>query len=270
MGEINDEKKSKSDLPEEEDIPMVRTRSPLIEERPTQKAMPMQPPVPTLRLTPKIKTQPSATLDEETESDNAKHQNADWPPLPRRPTMKAPPASIDHSKWTNSDTPGQVGVKLLRETTNPSPFWNSKFLSFVQQFYRECFTIQQKHPEFNYVPEHLRRPHEKPCWLKTKFNDLWEPTIRGEDTQGEKAKAYMAYIKKIYSMCCLINDDPKSCSTEDILTVSRNGQIGMDKTITNAESVCMYYGMEPSDAKPIVHFILWRMERMSKLFSECL
>ena len=30
------------------------------------------------------------------------------------------------------------------------------------------------------------------------------------------------------------------------------------------------YGMEPSYAKPNVHFILWRVERMSRLFSECL
>ena len=278
MGEINDEKKSKSDLPEEEeadydlDSDTDEDKKPAgrpLEERPKQKAMPMQPPVPPLRLTPKTKAQPSATLDDETESDNAKHQNEDRPPLPRRPTMKAPPASIDHSKWTNSDTTGQFGVMLLKGTTNPSPFWNSKFLSFVQQYYRECCTIQQKHPDFDYVPEHLRRPHEKPCCLKTKFNDLWEPTIRGEDAQGEKA--YMAYIKKIYSMCCPINDDdPKNFSTEVIPTVSRNGQIDMDKTIINAESVCTYYGMDPSYANPIVHFILWRVERMSRLFSKCL
>ena len=129
----------------------------------------MQPPVPPLQLTTKAKAQPSATLDDETESDNAKHPNADRPPLPRRPTMKAPPASIDHSEWTNPDKPGQVGLKLLKETTNPSPFWNHKFLSYVQQYYRECRTIQQKHPEFNYVPEHMRRPHERPRRLKTKF-----------------------------------------------------------------------------------------------------
>ena len=188
--------------------------------------------------------------------------------LRQRPSMKSPPASIDHPKWTNSDTPGQVGVKLLRETTNPSSFWNSKFLSFVQQYYCECCTIQQKHPEFNYVPEHLRRPHKKPYWLKTKLNDLWAPTIRGEDTQGEKA--YMAYINKIYSMCRLINDDPKSFSTEVIPTVSRKGQINKDKTITNSESVCMFYGMNLFYAKPIVHLILWRAERMSRYFSECL
>ena len=103
-----------------------------------------------------------------------------------RPTMKAPPASIDHSKWTDSDTPSQVGVMLLKENRNPSPFWNSKFLSFVQEYYRECCTIQQKYPDFDNVPEHLRRPREKPCWLKTKFNDLWEPTIRGEDAQEKR------------------------------------------------------------------------------------
>ena len=138
MGEINDEKKPISNLPEEEDIPMEQVdydrdsdtdedKKPAdlpLEETPRQKAMPMQPPVPTLRLTPNLKAQPSATLDEETESDNAKHQHEDRPPLPRRPTMKAPPASIDQSKWTNSDKPGQVGLKLLKETTNPSPSWN--------------------------------------------------------------------------------------------------------------------------------------------------
>ena len=93
MGEINKEKKSKSDLSGEEDIQMEQAdydrdsntnedKKPAgrpLEERPKQKAMPMQPPVPALRLTPKIKAEPSATLDDETESDNAKHQNADRP-----------------------------------------------------------------------------------------------------------------------------------------------------------------------------------------------
>ena len=101
MGEIKDEKKPKPDRQEEEDIPMEQAdydrdsdsdedkkpSDPPLEERPTQKAMPIQPPAPTLRLTPKMKAQPSMTLDEETESDNAKHHHEDRPPLPRRPTI---------------------------------------------------------------------------------------------------------------------------------------------------------------------------------------
>ena len=140
--------------------------------------------------------------------------------------------------------------------------------SIVKQYYREFRTIQEKHPEFNCVPEHLQGPRDKPCWLKTKFNDLWGPTIRGEDTQGENA--YMAYIKKIYGMCCLINDDPTSFSTDVTPMVTHNGQIDMEKTITNAESICINYSVDQSFAKPIVHFILWRVERVSRLFSECL
>ena len=176
MAEINDEKKSKSDLPKEEDIQMEQAdydrdsdtdedNKPAgrpLKERPRQRATPMQPPVPPLKLTPKVKAQPSVTLDDETESDNAKHPNADRPPSPRRPTIKAPPASIDHSKWTNYDTPGQVGIMLLKEATNPSPFWNSKFLSFVQQYYHESCTIQQKHPDFDYVNHSFRgRPRRE-------------------------------------------------------------------------------------------------------------
>ena len=170
MGETKVDKKPKSDR-QEEDIPMEQadndrdsdsdedkkpSEPPL--ERPRQKAMPMQPPVPPLRLTPKIKAQPSMTLDEETESDNVKHHHEERPPLPRRPTMKAPPASLEQSKWVGPSKPEQIGIKLLRDTANPSPFWNHKFLSIVQQYYRERRTIQQKHPEFNYVPEHLRGP----------------------------------------------------------------------------------------------------------------
>ena len=214
MGETKDDKKPKSYRQEEGDIPMEQAdydrdsdsdedkkpSEPPLEERPRQKAMPMQPPVPTLRLSPKIKAQQSMTLDEETESENVKHHHEERPPLPRRPTMKAPPASLEQSKWVSPNKPEQMGIKLLRDTANPSPFWNHKLLSIVKQYYRECRTIQAKHPEFNYVPEHLRGPRDKPCWLKTKFNDLWEPTIRGEDTQGENA--HMAYIKKIYGMCC--------------------------------------------------------------------
>ena len=126
MGETKDEKKPKSDCEEEEDIPMEQAdydrdsdsnedKKPLdssLEERPRQKAMPMQPPVPTLRLTLKIKGQPSMTLGEETESDNAKHDHEDRPPLPRRPTMKAPPASLEQSKRVSPNKPEQMGIKL--------------------------------------------------------------------------------------------------------------------------------------------------------------
>ena len=191
------------------------------------------------------KAQPSI----ETESDNVKHHHEERPPLPRRPTMKAPPASLEQTKWVSPNKPEQMGIKILRDTANPSPFWNHKFLSIVKQHYRECRTIQEKHPEFNYVPEHLRGKPNVTC------GNL--PFV--ENTQGENA--YMAYIKKIYSMCCLINDDPTSFSTEAIPTVTRNGQIDMDKTITNDESICIYYSVDQSYAKPIAHFILWRVEQ---------
>ena len=279
MEEINDDKKSRSDFQDDEDIPMEQadydrdsetdegkesTSRPL-EGQPKPKAMPLQPPVPPLRLTPKTKAQPSRTLDDETESDNAHLGLADRPPLPRRPKMKAPPPSIDHSR-RNTTNQANNGIMLRRETTNPTPFWNNKFLTFVEQYYHERSTILEKHYDFEYVPEHLRQRHEKACWLRANFNDYWDPTIRGEDQQGETA--YTQYIKKIYCFCCYINDDPEKFSTEVIPTVSQNGLIDMDKTITNVASLCRHFGMEPSAAKPIVHLILWRVERLSRLFSE--
>ena len=184
------------------------------------------------------------------------------PTIPRLLTMKAPPASLEQSKWVSSNKPEQTDMKLLKQTSHPSPFWNHKFLSIVKQYYHECHTIQQKHPEFDHVPAEAMLAENQIQ------QPVWEPTICGEDTQGENA--YMAYIKKIYGMCCLINDDPKSFGTDVIPMVTRNGQIDMEKTITNAESICIYYSMDQSYAKPIVHFILWRVERMSRLFSECL
>ena len=78
---------------------------------------------------------------------------------------------VEQSKWVSPNKPEQMEIQLLRDTANPSPFWNHKSLSVVKQYYRECRTTQEKHPEFNYVPEHVRGPRDKPCWLKTKFND---------------------------------------------------------------------------------------------------
>ena len=46
-------------------------------------------------------------------------------------------------------------------------------------------------------------------------------------------------MEKIYGMCCLISNNPTSFSTDVIPMVTHNGQIDMEKTITNAEAICI-------------------------------
>ena len=43
-----------------------------------------------------------------------------------------------------------------------------------------------------------------------------------------------------------------------------------EKTVHNVEQVCKYFNMDPSKARQITDLILWRIERMSRLFSGCL
>ena len=94
----------------------------LLNKRPKSKAMPMQPSVPPLKLTPKIKAQPKNDTDEETESDNYQTNKADRPPLPRRPTMKVSP--LDNSRWI-TDKYSRTGIMLWKEAINPGAFWNT-------------------------------------------------------------------------------------------------------------------------------------------------
>ena len=68
----------------------------------------------------------------------------------------------------------------------------------------------------------------------------------------------MEYTEKIYSICCHLNENPQGYDTDVIPLVCRKH--GSDE----------YYSIEEHRAKQIVHLILWRIERMSRLFSECL
>ena len=138
MGEIKHEKKPKSDRPEEEDIPMEqadydrgsdsdedkKSSDPPLEERPRQKAMPMQPPVPTLRLTPKIKAQPSTTG--------------------RRDGVRQY-ASIEQSKWVSPNKPEQIAIKLPKDSSNPLPFWNHKPTEHSTTFLSICEGPMRSH-----------------------------------------------------------------------------------------------------------------------------
>ena len=258
--------------------------------QPKSKAMAKKPPLAPLKLTPKTRAQPSASLDDETESDNKVYlrpANADRSPLPRqRPIVKAPPPSIDiklhqaawksqsnnpaasTSKGIESEDPSN-NIKFCRETTNPHPFWNPEFLRFVEQYYHECAPLHCDHKDFHFIPEHDRPVGKpKPAWLQARFDDYWQSTIRGKDKDGQSD--YMEFIKKTYKFCCFIQDDPMNFTTEIIPTVNHNGLIDMERTSRNVASLCQVFKpkIDSSHAEHIVGLILWRVERLSRLFSE--
>ena len=262
------------------------------EGQPKSKAMPKKPPLAPLRLTPKSKAQPSASLDDETESDQQVHlrpANADRSPLPRRKgklTVKAPPPSINfklhqeawksqssnpaasRSEGTGSEDPFS-NIRYCKETTNPYPFWNQEFVRFVEQYYHECANLHHFHKDFHFIPEHDRPADKpKPAWLQARFDDYWQSTIRGKDKDG--VADYMEFTKRIYKFCCYIQDDPKNFTTEVIPTVNHNGQIDMTRTSKNVAALCHAFSkkIDPSHAEHIVGLILWRVERLSRLFSE--
>ena len=228
---------------------------------PTSKAMPPprlvpKSPPPTLRLVSKVKPAPKNILDEDTESDN---HPGNRPALPRRPAMR--PILTSNDRWFvtyGSDT----DICLQKECVHPGLFGNSKFLSFVYDYYKECSTILENHPGFHFIPEHQRPHGEKVFWLKARFNDYWNPTIQGEGANAEKQ--YMDFIKKVYSICCYTNAQGEVYGADIIPMVCHNGNTDHEKTIQNVEQV------EPSKAKQITDLILWRIERMSRLFSGCL
>ena len=93
------------------------------------------------------------------------------------------------------------------ESVHAGPFGNSKFLNFVYEYYRECSTILDVNPDFQFVPEHERPHGVKVFWLKASFNDYWQPTLQGEGPHAEKQ--YMDFIKKVYSIYCTPMLNPK-------------------------------------------------------------
>ena len=62
---------------------------------------------------------------------------------------------------------------------------------------------------------------------------------------------------------------PEDFGTDIIPMVCHNRLIDLDKTVQNVEQVCKYFHMDPSKAKQITDLILWRIERLSRLFSGC-
>ena len=227
--------------------------------RPTSKAMPHpklvpKSPPPTLRLMSKN------ILDEETESDN---RPGDRPALPRRPAMR--PTLTSNDRWYVPDG-SDTDISLQRGSVHPGPFGNSKFLNFVYEYYKECSTILEMNPDFHFIPEHERQHGVKVFWLRARFNDYWQPTLQGEGQHTEKQ--YMDFIKKVYSICCYTNAQPEVFGTDSIPMVCHNRHIHLEKTVQNVEQVCKYFNMNPSKAKQITDLILWRIERMSRLFPD--
>ena len=259
MEQVDYDRDSDDDDSDEEGHPLAGR--PLSKAMPHPKLVPKSPP-PTLRLVPKVKPAPKNTLDDETESDN---HPGDRPALPRRPVMR--PVLTSNDQWFvtyGSDT----NISLQKESVHPGPFGNSKFLSFVHEYYKECSTILDVNPDFHFVPEHGRPHGVKVFWLKARFNDYWHPTLQGEGPHAEKQ--YMDFIKKVYSICCYTNAQSEVYGTDIIPLVCHNGNIDLDKTVQNVEQVCKYFRINPSKAKQITDLILWRIERMSRSFSGCL
>ena len=56
---------------------------------------------------------------------------------------------------------------------------------------------------------------------------------------------------------------------EDETSDCHNRMLDLDKTVQNVEQVCKYFHMDESKAKQITDLILWRIERLSRLFSGC-
>ena len=230
MEQVDYDRDSDDDDSDEEGHPLEGW--PLSKAMPHPKLVPKSPP-PTLRLVSKVKPAPKNTLDDETESDN---HPGDRPALPRRPVMR--PVLTSNDRWLvtyGSDT----NISLQKESVHPGPFGNSKFLTFVHKYYKECSTIHDVNPDFHFVPEHERPHGVKVFWLKARFNDYWHPTLQGEGPHAEKQ--YMDFIKKVYSICCYSNAQSEVYGTDIIPMVCHNGNIDFDKTVQNVEQVCKYF-----------------------------
>ena len=145
--------------------------NPMPKAMPHPKLIPKSPP-PMLRLVSKVKPAPKNILDEETESDN---NPGERPALPRRPAMR--PTLTSNNQWYVPDG-SDTDICLQRASVHPGPFGNTRFLAFVQEYYKECSTILEMHPDFHFIPEHEREHGAKVFWLRAKFNDYWIIKIR--------------------------------------------------------------------------------------------
>lgn len=75
----------------------------------------------------------------------------------------------------------------------------------------------------------------------------------------------MAYVKKIYSRCCYMDDHNPPGFGVDIFPADN---VNVDKSLYNAELICQPLCV--NNVKPIVHLVLWSIERLSRLVSAAL
>ena len=140
-------------------------------------------------------------------------------------------------------------IRLLKESDHFDFFWRSKFLSYIQGYRQECSTILE---QFNFVPEHERDEGDKVFWQKARFNacGLLLPSMGS----AQRVPTWPCQEGLQYLLPC-------QCV---------NRHIDMRGTIINAEPICRCFFIDESKAQQIVRFILWRVERLSRLLSRWL
>ena len=218
--------------------------------------------MPTLRLVAKKKAAPQEpTLDEDEDEDD---EGAERQPLPRRRPAESV-SSVGEQPRLITSSKNRINIHLYPQTENPDPFWNTKHLEYIREYYSECSTIRDSHPGFVYVREPDRQKHEGLFYLKIRFNDYWQSTMRGKDQQS--VDDYMTFIQRVYSACCYANRDPKDFGPDIIPLVRHHRDIDMKRTTKNTQEICRYFGIDTSRAEEIFHLIMWRSERLSRVFS---
>ena len=115
-------------------------------------------------------------------------------------------------------------------------------------------TMCDIHKDFYYVP--ARERHEKTCSMLISMTTGMGSILRRKGIHGAEDLH--------------LNENPQGYNTDVILVICHNRQVDKDRTIRNAQSICKYYSIEEHRAKQIVHLILCRIQRMSRLFSGCL
>ena len=87
---------------------------------------------------------------------------------------------VPHLADAEEDQNSALFKDHIEQAYHPDPFWNSRFLSYVQGYYQECSTI------LNFVPERERKQGDKVFWLVARFDAWWYHLPRIWATHGAR------------------------------------------------------------------------------------
>ena len=116
--------------------------------------------------------------DNDSESDSTVQESELHQPKQKAMPMNPPTLKIKASPQSSIDEETEserMTIPLLKESDHSESFWNSRFLSYVQGYYKECSTILESSATNQASTSFLNMRENR----ETRFSGLWHDSMSG-------------------------------------------------------------------------------------------